>query len=133
MRAIDLLVSPAEPTCGFSRRAGPGRPARMLRGKPHGDNIAAVRPRHPAGWLPPVPRPGGAGSRAAAPMEERPVSDGTTLSALVRAAARQRPEAPAVVAGDRRLSWGELDAALDRAAAGYAERGLAPGERVAVQ
>jgi long-chain acyl-CoA synthetase len=66
-------------------------------------------------------------------MEERPVSDGTTLSALVRAAARQRPEAPAVVAGDRRLSWGELDAALDRAAAGYAERGLAPGERVAVQ
>ena len=31
------------------------------------------------------------------------MSDGTTLSALVRAAARQRPEAPAVVAGDRRL------------------------------
>jgi long-chain acyl-CoA synthetase len=66
-------------------------------------------------------------------MEERPVSDGTTLSALVRAAARQRPDAPAVVAGDRRLSWGELDAAIDRAAAGYAERGLTPGDRVAVQ
>jgi long-chain acyl-CoA synthetase len=66
-------------------------------------------------------------------MEEKPVSDGTTLSALVRAAARQRPEAPAVVAGDRRLSWGELDAAVDRVAAGYAARGLTPGERVAVQ
>jgi long-chain acyl-CoA synthetase len=66
-------------------------------------------------------------------MEEKPVSDGTTLSALVRAAARQRPEAPAVVAGDRRLSWRELDAAVDRVAAGFAARGLAPGERVAVQ
>ncbi|WP_448626752.1 AMP-binding protein [Geodermatophilus sp. URMC 64] len=61
------------------------------------------------------------------------MSDGTSLSALVRAAARQRPEAPAVVAGDRRLSWGELDAEIDRTAAGYAARGLAPGERVAVQ
>jgi long-chain acyl-CoA synthetase len=66
-------------------------------------------------------------------MEEKPVSDSTTLSALVRAAARRRPEAPAVVAGDRRLSWGELDAAVDRVAAGYAARGLTPGERVAVQ
>nr|WP_218859903.1 AMP-binding protein [Petropleomorpha daqingensis] len=55
------------------------------------------------------------------------------MTALVRAAARQRPDAPAVVAGDRRLSWGELDAAVDRVAAGYAARGLAPGERVAVQ
>jgi len=61
------------------------------------------------------------------------VSDGTTLSALVRTAAQQRPEAPAVVAGDRRSSWGQLDAVVDRAAAGYAARGLAPGQRVAVQ
>ncbi|WNV75025.1 AMP-binding protein [Geodermatophilus sp. DSM 44513] len=56
-----------------------------------------------------------------------------SLSALVRAAARERPDAPAVVAGDQRLTWGELDAAVDRTAAGYAARGLAPGERVAVQ
>src|SRR4051812_13636282 len=66
-------------------------------------------------------------------MEEMSVSDGRTLSALVRATARQRPEAPAVVAGDQRRSWGELDAAIDRAAAGYAARDLAPGDRVAVQ
>src|SRR4051794_39880562 len=66
-------------------------------------------------------------------MEEMSVSDGRTLSGLVRAAARQRPEALAVVAGERRLSWGELDAAIDRAAAGYAGRGLAAGDRVAVQ
>ncbi len=56
-----------------------------------------------------------------------------SLAALVRAAARERPDAPAVVAGDTRLSWAELDAAVDRAAAGYARRGLAPGARVAVQ
>jgi long-chain acyl-CoA synthetase len=61
------------------------------------------------------------------------VSDGTSLSALVRAAARRRPDAPAVVAGAQRLSWGELDAAVDRAAAGYADRGLTAGERVGVQ
>ena len=58
---------------------------------------------------------------------------GTSLAALVRAAAAERPDAPAVVAGDQRLTWGELDAAVDRAAAGYAALGLAPGDRVAVQ
>ncbi|MGY1811702.1 AMP-binding protein [Blastococcus sp. SYSU D00820] len=56
-----------------------------------------------------------------------------SLPALVRAAARERPEAPAVVAGDTRLSWSQLDALVDRAAAGLAARGLAPGDRVAVQ
>jgi long-chain acyl-CoA synthetase len=59
--------------------------------------------------------------------------EGTSLAALVRAAARRRPDAPAVVAGDQRLSWAELDAAVDRAAAGYATHGLAVGDRVAVQ
>ena len=54
---------------------------------------------------------------------------GNSLSALVRAAARDRADAPAVVAGEERLSWGELDAQVDRAAAGYAARGLLPGPR----
>ncbi len=58
---------------------------------------------------------------------------GTSLAALVRAAARRRPDAPAVVAGGERLTWAELDAAVDRAAAGYAARGLSPGDSVAVQ
>src|SRR3954454_12041866 len=66
-------------------------------------------------------------------MEEMSVSERRTLSGLVRSAARQRPEAPAVVAGERRLSWGGLGAPVDRAAAGYAGRGLAAGDRVAVQ
>jgi long-chain acyl-CoA synthetase len=58
---------------------------------------------------------------------------GASLAALVRAAARRSPDAPAVVAGDQRLTWAELDAAVDRAAAGYAAFDLAPGDRVAVQ
>ncbi|MGK5111022.1 class I adenylate-forming enzyme family protein [Geodermatophilus sp. CPCC 205506] len=58
---------------------------------------------------------------------------GTSLSALVRAAARSRGSAPAVVDGGSRLTWAELDAQVDRAAAGYAARGLTPGQRVAVQ
>jgi len=58
---------------------------------------------------------------------------GASLEALVRAAARRSPQAPAVVAGDERLTWAELDAAVDRAAAGYAAFDLAPGDRVAVQ
>jgi long-chain acyl-CoA synthetase len=58
---------------------------------------------------------------------------GSSLSALVRAAAAARPDAPAVVAGQTRLTWAELDAAVDRVAAGFAERGLEPGARVAVQ
>jgi long-chain acyl-CoA synthetase len=57
----------------------------------------------------------------------------TSLAALVAKAARERPEAPAVVAGDQTLTWAELDATVDRAAAGYAAEGLAPGDRVAVQ
>ncbi|MGY1834267.1 AMP-binding protein [Blastococcus sp. SYSU DS0510] len=58
---------------------------------------------------------------------------GTSLAALVRAAAQRDPDALAVVAGDRRLTWGELDASADRVAAGYAGRGLTAGDRVAVQ
>jgi long-chain acyl-CoA synthetase len=58
---------------------------------------------------------------------------GLSLASLVRAAAQERPDAPAVVAGDQRLSWAQLDAAVDRAAAGYAGHGLTAGDRVAVQ
>ncbi|WP_222268333.1 class I adenylate-forming enzyme family protein [Modestobacter marinus] len=56
-----------------------------------------------------------------------------SLSALVRRAAATAGGSPALVAGARRLSWAELDALVDRAAAGFAARGLTAGERVAVQ
>jgi long-chain acyl-CoA synthetase len=57
----------------------------------------------------------------------------TGLAALVRVNARVRPDAPAVVDGATRLTWRELDALVDRTAAGLAARGLVPGDRVAVQ
>ncbi len=58
---------------------------------------------------------------------------GSSLAGLVRAAARRDPGAPAVVAGNRRMTWAELDEAVDRVAAGYAGHGLHAGDRVAVQ
>jgi long-chain acyl-CoA synthetase len=58
---------------------------------------------------------------------------GSSLSALVRAAAARRPDAPALVAGQTRLTWAEFDAAVDRVAAGFTGHGLEPGGRVAVQ
>ncbi|WP_166521210.1 AMP-binding protein [Modestobacter roseus] len=56
-----------------------------------------------------------------------------SLAALVRRAAATSGGSPALVHGDRRLTWAELDALVDRAAAGYRARGLATGDRVAVQ
>src|SRR5436305_13750205 len=68
------------------------------------------------------------------PEQERSVADdGSSLSALVRACARRRPDTEAVVTGAERLTWAQLDEAVDRAAAGYAARELAPGARVAIQ
>ncbi|WP_138735937.1 AMP-binding protein [Modestobacter excelsi] len=75
------------------------------------------------------------------PVDEVPAADVAaarpgevrSFSALVRRAAAAAGSAPALVAGDVRLSWAELDARVDRAAAGYLDRELHPGDRVAVQ
>ncbi|WP_138761129.1 AMP-binding protein [Modestobacter altitudinis] len=75
------------------------------------------------------------------PVDEVPAADVAaarpgevrSFSALVRRAAAAAGAAPALVAGDVRLSWAELDARVDRAAAGYLARQLRPGDRVAVQ
>jgi long-chain acyl-CoA synthetase len=75
----------------------------------------------------PVDEVPAAGLPGARPDEVR------SLSALVRRAAAAAGDAPALVAGDARLSWAELDARVDRAAAGYAARQLRTGDRVAVQ
>ena len=48
-----------------------------------------------------------------------------TFHGLVRAAAQAHGSAPALVEGDRRLTWAELSAQVDRTAAGWA--GLGPG------
>ena len=71
--------------------------------------------------------------RAAAPTEEmwkRQARRWPHSCAPRPAAAPMRPRwSPAT----ERLTWAELDAAVDRAAAGYAAHGLAAGDRVAVQ
>src|SRR3954468_17218718 len=103
----------------------------MLRGRPHGDNIVTVRPFSLTGRVPPSASATGCNSSNGGDV---PVMEaGTSLPALVRAAARRRPDAPAVIAGEERLSWGQLDAAVDRAAGGYAALGLHPGDRAAIQ
>jgi long-chain acyl-CoA synthetase len=58
---------------------------------------------------------------------------GRNLSGLVRRAAQRDPDHPALLAGSTQLRWGELDAAVDRAAAALLGLGLGPGDRVALQ
>jgi len=54
------------------------------------------------------------------------------LPSLVAEHARQRPGVPAVQAGEQCLSYGELDAAVDRSAAALQREGLGPGDTVAI-
>jgi len=49
---------------------------------------------------------------------------------ILRDTAQRHGERPALVDGDRRLTWGELDQAVDRTAQGLAAAGLVPGYRV---
>ncbi len=55
-----------------------------------------------------------------------------TLGEDLRAAAIRVADKEAVVAGGQRLSYAELDRAVDRVAAGLAQRGVERGDRVAV-
>ena len=57
----------------------------------------------------------------------------TNVADLVRRAARRDPEHAALLHGSSRLSWADLDTAVDRAAAALAGLGLSPGGRVAIQ
>jgi acyl-CoA ligase (AMP-forming) (exosortase A-associated) len=60
------------------------------------------------------------------------VTESVLLHELVAAAAARRPEAPAVTAGERTWSYGELTQAIDFAASGFLELGLQRGERLGV-
>ena len=60
------------------------------------------------------------------PLPFRPIAD------LVGAQAATRPSHPALVSGDDRLSYGELDALMDRVAASLQRDGLAPGDAIAL-
>ncbi len=54
------------------------------------------------------------------------------LADLVRVAAAERSDHTALVGGGRRITWHQVDAAVDAAAAGLQAQGLMPGERVAI-
>jgi long-chain acyl-CoA synthetase len=49
---------------------------------------------------------------------------------LVRATAQRYADRPAIVDGDRRVTWRELDTAVDEVARGFASSGLVPGYRI---
>ena len=54
------------------------------------------------------------------------------IAALLRSAADRHPDTTALVVGEDRYSWAELDRAVDAFAAGCLRRGIRAGERVAL-
>ncbi|MGW6693493.1 (2,3-dihydroxybenzoyl)adenylate synthase [Rhodococcus sp. NPDC054953] len=58
---------------------------------------------------------------------------GRTFDQVLRESAAARPDSPAVVDADTRWTYRELDARVDGLAAGLADLGVAPRERVLVQ
>jgi 2,3-dihydroxybenzoate-AMP ligase len=58
---------------------------------------------------------------------------GETLGDLLRACASRYTDRTAVVDGDRRLTYGELDRSVDRVALGLLELGLEPQQRIVLQ
>ena len=56
----------------------------------------------------------------------------TPMAERIRAQARERPDHPALIHGERRMSYGELDAAMDRVAATLQALGVGAQEVVAI-
>ncbi|HSP36606.1 MAG TPA: acyl-CoA synthetase [Frankiaceae bacterium] len=54
------------------------------------------------------------------------------LADLLHRSAQRYPDKPALIDGDRRLTFAEFDLAVDRTAAALAERGLSHGDRLAL-
>ena len=54
-----------------------------------------------------------------------------TIADIVRVHGRDRPDTPALVVGDRTITFGELDARSSRAAQAFARAGIGFGDRVA--
>lgn len=55
-----------------------------------------------------------------------------TLAELVRDVAQRDGDKPALIFGDRPISYAELDARIERAANGMAAHGVTPGDRIAL-
>ena len=56
----------------------------------------------------------------------------TSIPAMLRDTAGSRPTTEAIVSGGTRITYGELEAAVNRAARGLLACGIAPGDRVAI-
>jgi long-chain acyl-CoA synthetase len=74
-----------------------------------------------------APLAGAPGPAADDPALQRNLAD------LVRDAAGRSPDKAAFIAGGERLTWREVDTAVDRTAAGLLGLGLRPGDRVGLQ
>jgi acyl-CoA synthetase (AMP-forming)/AMP-acid ligase II len=59
-------------------------------------------------------------------------SPGDDIASVVREHARTIPDRPAIISGETRLSWRELDLRLDRAARAFSNSGVGRSDRVAV-
>jgi long-chain acyl-CoA synthetase len=57
---------------------------------------------------------------------------GDDLAAIVARHAREAPDRPALVHGSRKLTWAQLDRAVDRAASALLASGSRPGDKVAL-
>lgn len=58
---------------------------------------------------------------------------GETFGGMLRQRAAAHGDRVAIVSGDRRISYAELDASVDRLAAGFRNLGIRPRDRVIVQ
>lgn len=63
--------------------------------------------------------------------EEMPFGQDETIPSLLRSTAAACPDAPAVYAGDKKLTFRELDEQSDNIARALIDRGVKPGDRVA--
>src|SRR5580704_11915283 len=57
---------------------------------------------------------------------------GDDLAAIVARHAREAPDRPALVHGSRKLTWAQLDRAVDRVASALSASGSRPGDKVAL-
>lgn len=55
-----------------------------------------------------------------------------SIAGFLRESARRDPQGTCLIAGPRRLTWAEVDAAVDAFTAGLIQRGLHAGERIAL-
>ncbi len=79
--------------------------------------------------LPTIRREVHFGHRVVKCFAERPAN----LAQMLVSAIEQRPDGDSLVLGDLRLNWRELHHAAAKCAAGLTQRGVQPGDRVAVQ